>query len=245
MILNLDFKIEKKMLELPIGYNHIIQSFIYNNISDDLASFLHNKGYTYNNRVFKLFVFSKVEGKYVIDKRNHKIKFFDNINIKINSPINEFCQQFANSIIKSNNLDLIGNRILVENIGFDDVEISGNEINIRTMSPLVMYSTIEKPDGKKFTYYFQPGDPDYEKMINDNLKKKYNALYKKNPKDDDIKIKKTTPGKMRRVSYKKFSIRGWDGKLKVEGPRELIKLGIEAGFGGKNSQGFGYAEIIK
>jgi len=244
MILKLDFKIKNKELQLPISYNHIVQSFIYNNISQKLANFLHNEGYMYKKRIFKFFVFSKLEGKFKLNKAEHKIKFFDGIRIRINSPMDIFCQEFANSMINSDNLNLIGNKIVVDQINFDKPEIYKNEILAKTMSPIVMYSTIEKPNGKKFTYYFQPGDPDYADMISNNLTKKYNALYKKDIKFENIKIKKITNGKMRHMSYKKFAIKAWDGKLKIEGPKELLKLGIESGFGGKNSQGFGYLDII-
>src|SRR6056297_3583737 len=229
LILELTFKVEKNELEIPISYNHILQAFIYNNISKELADFLHNEGYIYNNRIFKLFVFSKIRGKFKLDRKNHSIKFMDSINIRINSPLDVFCKELANSIIVSNYLELIGNKISLESVNFQAIKINKEDIILKTLSPIVMYSTVEKPNGKKFTYYFQPGDPNYDKMISENLKKKYKALYKKEPKNEDIRIKQLTTGKMRKLSYKKFAIRGWDGKLKIEGPKELLKLGVETG----------------
>jgi CRISPR-associated endoribonuclease Cas6 len=40
-----------------------------------------------------------------------------------------------------------------------------------------------------------------------------------------------------------INIRGWLAPFTVEGSKELIELGYEAGFGSRNSMGFGMAEV--
>jgi len=47
-------------ITLPIDYNHLVQAMIYKNISNDLANFLHNRGFILGKRQFKLFTFSRV-----------------------------------------------------------------------------------------------------------------------------------------------------------------------------------------
>jgi CRISPR-associated endoribonuclease Cas6 len=39
-------------------------------------------------------------------------------------------------------------------------------------------------------------------------------------------------------------VRGWLVPFRVEGSKELIELGYEAGFGKNNAMGFGMAEVI-
>lgn len=40
-----------------------------------------------------------------------------------------------------------------------------------------------------------------------------------------------------------IKVRGWLAPFTVEGSPELIELGYEAGFGSRNSMGFGMAEV--
>lgn len=61
-------------LELPINYNKILQGFIYRNIMDkDLAQFIHDKGFSYEKRKYKMFTFSRLQGDFTIDKIRKKL----------------------------------------------------------------------------------------------------------------------------------------------------------------------------
>jgi CRISPR-associated endoribonuclease Cas6 len=53
-------------LVIPVQYNHAVQSLIYNNISEELAEFLHEWGFVLNGQRFKLFTFSRLEGRFRI-----------------------------------------------------------------------------------------------------------------------------------------------------------------------------------
>jgi len=50
-------------LLLPKHYNHILQAFFYKNMDPQIAKFLHDFGFIFGGRRFKLFTFSKVMGK--------------------------------------------------------------------------------------------------------------------------------------------------------------------------------------
>jgi CRISPR-associated endoribonuclease Cas6 len=66
MRLNVVFSFQS--LKLPINYNHILQAFILQLIDDaKFRSFLHNQGYTFKNRNYKMFTFSKLNGKFSVD----------------------------------------------------------------------------------------------------------------------------------------------------------------------------------
>ena len=61
----------KNPLPMPIQCNHLLQGFVYNNISDhDYRSFLHEEGYILNNRRFKLFTFSRLEGQFKVERES-------------------------------------------------------------------------------------------------------------------------------------------------------------------------------
>ena len=52
-----------RVIALPKSYNHILQAFFYRNMDLLLSKFLHDIGFPYGKRRFKLFTFSKVIGK--------------------------------------------------------------------------------------------------------------------------------------------------------------------------------------
>ncbi|MEM2126679.1 MAG: hypothetical protein QXH67_00455 [Candidatus Bathyarchaeia archaeon] len=56
---------------LPISDNHLVQGVTYSDISEDL-SILYEKGFIFESRKFKHFIFSKIQDHYTLDKYNEK-----------------------------------------------------------------------------------------------------------------------------------------------------------------------------
>lgn len=242
MQIKISFSSEEDIV-LPIHYNYIIQSFIYKNIDDKLSLFLHDKGYISNGRIFKLFTFSNIL------KMGRKIKenfnFGKEISIIVSSPIDNFCRSIANSMLQNENLFLGKNNIRVEQIQLSNEQIKLEEIIIETLSPIVIYSTLYKKGGKKFTYYYQTRESEFENLIGKNLAKKYNAFYSTNIKfKDNIKIISKGTTKQSLVYYKNFIVKGESGEFIITGDNRLLQMGLDAGFGGKNSQGFGCVKLL-
>ncbi|MBS4535598.1 CRISPR-associated endoribonuclease Cas6 [Clostridium sp. D2Q-14] len=229
-------------LNLPINYNSIIQGFIYNNISDEkFRKFLHDKGFKYEKRNFKLFTFSRIEGKYQIDKKRKRISFESPIYITISSLVDEFLNDFGNTVLNEKEMYLGDNKINIENMEVENKNINNEEIDIKMLSPIVIYSTVDI-HGHKKTIYHAPGEALFDELIYENLKKKYNVVYNEEINNEDFNIlpKRTYPVITR---YKGFIIKGWLGEFKVRGDKKLLKLAYDTGFGSKNSQGFGCFEI--
>jgi len=245
MKLELDFEIENNILTLPTAHSHIIQSFIYNNLYEDYRKFLYEKGYEYKDRTFKLFTFSRIIGDYSIYRKDHEIRFNDNFKIYINSPSDRFCSNLLNNLIKNTNLRIFDSKVKLKNFNLSEINIEKKPLKLKTLSPITIYSTFKKPNNKKYTKYYEPGSDLYEDLISSNLQKKYRAFKNENASERNITIKKLNDGKMAVIRYKGFIIKGWLGMLEVNGPTELLKMGVEAGYGGKNSQGCGYVEIIR
>ena len=234
---------EKLSNPLPIHYNHIIQAFIYNNISNKLASFLHKKGYSYGKRSFKLFTFSRLFGKFKLVNGN--IKFEDKVKLYIASPDKHFIQEFGESILKKNNLKLFNQKVKVSSIEVKTNPEIENEIFIKTLSPITVYSTLKKLDGKKKTYYYSPYEEEFYFLIEENIKKKYEIIHKRKPTNYGLVIKPLKNISEVIVKYKDFIIKGWTGEFELKGTVSFISLAYDTGLGSKNSQGFGMFEIIK
>lgn len=66
----------KDKLEIPLQYNYLVQAMILNWLGDEkYQKFIHDKGYEYNNRIYKMYTFSKLYGKFSINSKNDTITF--------------------------------------------------------------------------------------------------------------------------------------------------------------------------
>lgn len=232
-------------ITLPIHYNYLVQAALYNSIDRDLAVFLHEMGYTDGTRAFKLFSFSLLYGSYRLNELKKTIHFEGEIRLIVSSPLQDFCQSLVNILLTRGTLRLGPQELEIEKVNVRQFKVNGNQVIVRTLSPAVLYSTLLRPDGRKYTVYFQPGELDYDRLFNENLRKKYRAIGKGEATDEMIKIKPLGLQRMRIITYKNTVIKGYSGKLHLDGPNELLQLAVDGGIGSKNSQGFGCVEIVE
>ncbi len=231
----------KKNIVLPISYNYILQGVLYKFINEEsFADFLHNKGYLYNNRVYKLFSFSNIlENPLQIDRDRKQFTFPKDINIYFSSVNNEFFQFVFNSIITmKDNIYLGTNTTIISRIEFINQVIGEKEI-VAAMSPITVYSTLTSYENVKKTYYYNPAEKEFPNNIRKNLINKYHSFYDKLPDNDEFNVRPIDRYKERIVNYKNFIIKGYTGKFEIEGSKELMEMAFCTGLGSKNSQGFG------
>lgn len=240
------FTSEKDIL-LPVSHNHLLQALIYTHIDDKLAHFLHDQGFVAGGRRFKLFTFSRIQGKvkFLRDTKSFQVTF--PLSFVISSPIENFIQSLAESLVKSNALKLHNRQVFLESINVYVMPKIDSQVEIKMLSPMTTYSTLPKPDGKKVTHYWTPFDKEFSELMSDNLRKKYKVLHGREPDGQSVSIEPVRVGKgcEKIVNYKGTVIKGWMGRYKLSGSPELIAVAYETGLGSKNSQGFGCLEIIK
>lgn len=227
---------------LPTHYNHILQGFIYNNINADLAEFLHEKGYILKNRNFKLFTYSNILTKGQV--KNSKLFFGKNVEWVVKSPIPEFINSFGTYILQKDDLRLGNNKVTINQTLLSKQKVECEEIAVKTLSPIVAYSTFAKENGSKYTCYFSPHENDFSRIIKENIIKKYTAFYGDLGKDVEFTIQQISNVNLNIVYYKDFLIKGYSGKFKIRGDKRLLELALDAGVGSKNSQGFGCIQQI-
>ncbi|MBU5425323.1 CRISPR-associated endoribonuclease Cas6 [Tissierella pigra] len=242
MHIKISFTSEKNII-LPIQYNSIIQAFVYNNIDEGLSEFLHNSGYINNGRSFKLFAFSRIINR--AKKEGERFNFGRKMNLVVSSPLDNFCKSIANHMLQKDDLYIGQNNIKTDQIQIFNHIVEKDEILIDTLSPIVAYSTLLKPDGGKYTCYFMPRETDFDRIITENLIKKYNALNNTNLAfANNIELTPIGQAKQNIVYYKSTVIKGATGKFLIKGDRKLLQMGLDAGFGSKNSQGFGCVKLL-
>jgi len=236
--------VDSDRIVLPIQYNHIIQAMIYSILDDELAHFLHEKGFQTEKRTFKMFTFSRLKGRYILNKNDGLIIFDGPIKLTISSHYEEFTDSIGNGFLRRQRVRLGNNNLEVKELAVEKEIVNSEEIKVYTLSPIVVYSTLFREDGRKFTYYFNPKENDFSQIISNNLKNKYRAFYLKEPPKEEVEIKPIGHTKLSVVNYKGFIIKGYSGKFLLKGNPLLLQLGVNTGLGSKNSQGFGCVKLL-
>lgn len=246
MRIKLTLENRNRNITLPISYNYYVQSMIYNNISDTLAEELHKKGFPFEKRKFRMFVFSRILGKYKTNNKDKKIIFKSPVSIIFSTPYNILTQSLAEEIMKDGDVLIGGNELFINSIQVYKKKIFDDTLKVKILSPITVYSTLYKNDGKsKKTYYYNPYEEEFNELIHNNIIKKYIAFHAKEPKDKKFYIEpfKVSQKKNHIVTfYKGTVIKGWTGIYQLTGSPELIEFSYDTGLGSKNSQGFGMWE---
>ncbi|WP_058486191.1 CRISPR-associated endoribonuclease Cas6 [Defluviitalea phaphyphila] len=230
----------KEDIGLPLHYNHIIQKNIYDILEPVYSKFLHEEGYKYKKRNFKLFTFSKLV---IPNKKVMK----DIINIKkgkvfltISTIDERFIFAFINGIINRRYFNFREGKMDIEKV-YARKDFKRRKIVGLTISPVVLKKYIE--NGQDIFYDIK--DPLFTEKMKENLLKKYKAYYNHDYKGN-LEVKILDYKKTKKVVdfYKKYPYEGFLGGFIIIGNPEIIDIAYSCGLGNKNSQGFGCIELI-
>jgi len=244
--LKLTLSSEEDYINLPLHYNFTLQGMLYKSLPKFLSEFLHDVGFFYNGRRFKLYTFSKIQSPHFkIYKDTKRISFKTPITIFISSTVNEITRSLGETFLKKDIIKLGKNELYLEEIEIlTNPKIENTEIKIKTLSPITAYQTFEKENNRKFYKYYNPSQPQFNELIKENARKKYEILTGKNVNKEDFPFEiKPLNTKKTLIKYKNFMVEGYDGEFLVKTKPEILKTIYDAGLGAKNSQGFGMIEV--
>jgi CRISPR-associated endoribonuclease Cas6 len=245
---------------LPLNYQYPLSAWIYkiiNKADQDYARWLHEEGHKIENKKFKLFTFSQMFlEKYRISGDRLLIES-DSSELYISFYAEKTLENFIIGLFQDQQLQIRDRKSraafsveLVESLpepSFSDY------MTFRCLSPLCLSKTVKK-HGKKSPFYLPPDHEDFDSCFMNNLVFKYFSVH---PKDQAMKkvissthydgITYLGKPKSRLITVKadtkeETRVRGYLFDFKLHAPAELIRLGYEAGFGEKNSIGFGCVE---
>lgn len=236
--------------ELPLNYQHAVASLIYARLSSGSLSFaaqLHDVGFRTDNRTFKLFTFSRLHTDEAHVSGNRLILDRPQVSFQISSPISEFIEHLKIGLSNPQELN-IGHAVLrlvdIEDIPAPTIQ---QRMYFHALSPIT-----ETTNGSREHPIFLSLTDDWSEVIQRNLSRKYEVLHGCAPTDGRLKWcwdenyirKKETSGWRLSVlaDIHGIKVRGWLAPFMIEGSKELIEVGYEAGFGARNSMGFGMAE---
>ena len=262
---------------VPFNYAYRLSAFIYAVLADadkQYADFLHETGYEFSStRRFKLFTFS--------DLIMPNIRIDPNAGgMWINSPyiewiisfyIDKAAQHFIMGLFQDHHCVITSPKhqaeFIIERVEALPVEITGNSVQLRTLSPVV----IAEKNERGLDQYLHPADEQFGPLLVSNLLAKYGSIQNSVPAgaipDDEVCVTSLTyqlhpnPGrnaaqrdaaqpKSRLVTIKEGSrqetrVRGYYGfTFALSGPSELLELAVLAGVGRYNAEGFGSVGVV-
>ncbi len=240
-------------VRLPINYNYHLTSLIYGLLersSKDYSTFLHDEGYRMGSRRFKLFTYSQLDFERFQLEPPQIVSVGPKIAWQISSPVSEFVEHLAQGLLSQGRVQLAGVPLQIERIETLPLPEFSERMKFICLSPLVVSRAVEH-NGKLMAHYYRHDEPGFSEAVRANLVKKYElicgetlACSELTITFDESYIRRRGGQVYKLIDFRGTRIKGIFAPWLVEGNPELIEVGYEAGFGEKNSMGFGMVEVV-
>jgi CRISPR-associated endoribonuclease Cas6 len=238
---------------LPINYQYEQSAWIYKTIhygNPEFSEWLHNQGYTNGRKQFKLFTFSPIAPEQYKINRDRIELLGTHASTTISFYAPEAAEPFIVGLFRNQEFSL-GDAISRVFFKVSSVEkLSEPEWNetmrFRTTSPIVI---TKKTDISSNAQYVSPEEDGYDDLLFNNQIAKMEAFGKPDRFSKPVRFKLLTPPRSKLIKIKastpqETSVRGFLFDFEINAPPEWLQLGYYAGFGEKNSLGFGSCEVI-
>ena len=230
-------------LAVPVHYGHLLQGLIYHHMENPvLRSYLHEHGFTLEKRRFKLFTFSRLLGRAArYDQAAGRLLLTPPLRLVICSPIPFILQELGTGFLRQGQVRLGEAHLEVKEMATAAPRVTQETLQVRMLSPLVVYSTLCGADGRSYTYYYSPFEPRFTELVANNLAKKHLLVHGRPARADGFAIRpvRVEDRDLKVTRYKDTVIKGWMGHYELRGDPDLLQVALDAGLGAKNSQGYG------
>ena len=157
--------ISNSQIVLPKNFNQTMQGLVYKLLDKVSATWLHEEGFKFEKRSFKLFTFSSIQEKGRFDKRDNVFVFPKEVTFYLSSPIEWIVEQIAKNSVMNEKIQLGENDLQLVSLEVMEKErIEDEKVRINTLTPIEVHSTPMLPNGKKLTYYYNPTEGDFSKL---------------------------------------------------------------------------------
>lgn len=271
MRLKLTLTVDRRFNILPINYQYLISSWIYQTIhagNSDFSRWLHRQGYSYENKRFKLFTFSKlfIQPKWKQEEDRLQI-LSGKAALQLSFYVDKAVEHFIIGLFQNLHFSL-GDRRSEARFQVLTIErlpdpAFGNGAVLDCLSPLCLSRSNQERGQPE---YLAPDYPDYPQYFFDNLLYKYLAAGQSSPPaggagEGGIDSLRERAGAQHPLTLEILSeprsslitmkadkpqetrVRGYSFRFKITAPPELIGFGYHAGFVEKNSLGFGFCDL--
>jgi len=239
--------------------NYYIHQMLYQIISSSSSEYaqkLHECGYSFHGKHFKLFTFSLLRPEFGhswhINKDGTMSLTGSKLYLTLSSPINDFIDHLIFGLLEQNSVELGLLKFLITGIKKLDPPKITTTMHFTVLSPIVC----SKPqNGTSGSQYLFPGDPHFDQILLENLCSKYELIHNtpfNTPSFLSLKIDKQYAKSHQKLTKlitlkeghpDETRIKGLFAPFKIEAPKPLLEIGYDCGFGQKNSQGFGMVKV--
>ena len=251
---------------LSLNYQYALQAVIYKVLerADPVFShWLHEKGYEASGKLFKLFTFSDLQGlPYGIDRYAQTICFQGStVYWQVSFCVDKDVEKFIVGLFQNQQLEVVtpnGKVVFtVQGVEMLSPPPFGDTMRFKAITPICLS---EQTDTDKQAQYRDPAHPNFEKLFFGNLENKCKAAYGDNSPNPSItkslnhaitqSLKILTAPRMKGLmTYKKNLARpiktiGYTFDFEVTADPAWLRVAYDAGFGIKNSGGFGFCEVV-
>ena len=244
---------------LSLNYHYALQAVIYKVLerADPVFShWLHEHGYDATGHNFKLFTFSELRGlPFQIDRERQTIRFESNlVEWQVSFYVDEQVEKFVMGLFQQQRLEVVTpeGRIDfdVQNVEILPKQSFSETMRFRATMPICIS---EQTVTDKQAQYRPPSHENFERLFFNNLKRKYQAFTNQQGVENtpalSLKILSTPRMKglttIKRTMPRPTKTIGYIFDFEITAPVEWLRIGYYAGFGGKNSSGFGFCEILR
>lgn len=221
---------------LPMAYQQLIQGALYR-VWEETVPELHDEGYSAGGRVFRMFTFSGLEGRY--SPSGASITFIGPLRLEVRSPVPALLEPLAEAFSGERRIRL-GERVLpISSLYCRDCLLFPDRAMITMRTPLSVHRTEE--DGSR--RYFAPDEPEFMPLIAENLSSKLEAAGL--ALDPFLSMTPMQGSLKKRVArYRDVYITGWMGRFLLDAAPETMSFLYYTGLGTGNSRGFGMFDLL-
>ncbi len=266
MRISLTFELSGKTQEMPLNYQYPVSSWIYKvleNADESFSKKLHEEGYKLENgKTFKLFTFSRLKfpkHTWKIIPKTGKMKVWARKAFLIISfQVPAQVEKFVAGLFTDQNVFLgdknSGLRMKVQNIevlpnDYFDAEVKGDKsVTLKIQSQTGIVLGLETED-KKYEQYVNPMHEKYKDLFLKNLTDKCNAAGVTSFEPTELEFKvlniapKTVMQTVKAGTSSETKVRAYNYEFELTAPKQVIEVGLNAGFGSMNSLGFGFCGV--
>ena len=246
---------------LPINYQYLISSWIYRTLSNansDYATRLHEQGYDFAGKTYKLFTFSTLQPKWFdLDKRAKTFTLAKSpTELTLSFCMEEALQHFVVGLFKDQRFSLeSGQRFKAhfEITGIETLErpVFEQTMRFRTMTPICIKKNVE---GKTYPDFLHPDDEGYAELLYQNLLNIGSVSLQQQYPDTQLQVNLDFPLSFKVLSESKSKlwvvkgtdVKGWLYDFEICMPVKCLEVGYFGGFGVSNSAlGMGMVRVLK
>lgn len=250
---------------IPFNYAYALTGALYRllaNADEDYARFLHERGYrtdgvTGSRKTFRLFTFSdlRMHGYEVRPREGCFVLTSPVVDWTISFYVDRAAEAFVAGLFQNQRITVANRQhrieLTVERVEMLPVALTENAVTLRTLSPVV----VAEKDDTNMDQYLHPADELFGPLLLQNMIDKYRSVNADadSPVIADFSYRLLTPpgkARSRLVTIKEGTreetkVRGWYGfDFALTGPADVLEVGVLAGVGRYNAEGFGCVRAV-